>query len=500
MSQELHYTSVPRGLKPGSRGFCTVACTAQMSAPLFELLESLSGYRPVYPVHDPAAAQNPINFSHLRLTVGGMAVSVLSRVGPANLDYSGRSNKYAHHVVLEPNERPEGGPAWLVGHPGFLQEAWDGEPRLLPAGQTPPRGDRPPGVAGAWKALGVDAGWAGVLAESFLADPRRPVFLIFRPGMDLLPLFVEAIALLPPPRRWDVEFSTYFTSLPRGVNCPWRGVVEGSPEAQNALRLPNALTINLCGSLGRAEGRALVHQARGERFQPAGGEDTASAHQPRSKGPASASGRPIPTAGVPPKAPPPGPTIDYEPFRGLAGRPPKRGGASHQPGRTWAMVAGIVAVGLIGMAASVFILLQVMRNPNSKTPDTDQKAPPVASANPERVEPTAIARSPEPAKGDATVPDIKDVNTVTTTEKLNPDSAGISKNAPPKQVTGDRVPGPVPEAPKEVAATSKPDRKTAESAKDDGKMSGGEELVKAPPSGSPKDQPKAQEKGPGSEG
>ncbi len=163
---------------------------------------------------------------------------MLSRIGPAGLDYSGRSNKYAHHVVLETSERPAGGPAWLLSQPGFVQTAWEGEPRVVPEGRRPPQGDRPAGVARAWQALTGDAGWAGVLAEAFLADPKRTAFLVFRPGMELLPLFVEAIALLPPPRRWDVEFSTYYTSLPQGVTCQWRGVLEGSPEAASALRLP----------------------------------------------------------------------------------------------------------------------------------------------------------------------------------------------------------------------------------------------------------------------
>src|SRR5271156_4781097 len=165
MSQELHYTSVPRGLKPGSRGFCTVAVTPHMPGPLVDRLEALSGYQPVFPPDDPSAALNPILFSQLRLTVAGKAVSVLSRIGPAGLDYSGRPNKYAHHVVLEGNERPEGGPAWLLTQPGFMQAAWDGEPREIPAGRIPPRGDRPPGVAGSWQTLTGDGGWAGVLAE-----------------------------------------------------------------------------------------------------------------------------------------------------------------------------------------------------------------------------------------------------------------------------------------------------------------------------------------------
>src|SRR5262249_27468805 len=215
MSQELHYTSVPRGLKPGSRGFGAVGVTADLPDLLAERLESLSGYHAVYPPGDPSAALNPIVYAHVKLTVGGRVLDVVSRIGPAGLDYSGRPNKYAHHVVLDDDDRPEGGPAWLLSQPGFLRSAWKGEPRILPVGPPVPRGARPPGIAEAWGALTGDAGWAGVLAESYLADLRRPVFLVFRPGMDLLPLFVEAIALLPASRRWEVEFSTYFTTLPQ---------------------------------------------------------------------------------------------------------------------------------------------------------------------------------------------------------------------------------------------------------------------------------------------
>jgi hypothetical protein len=267
MSQELHYTSVPRGLKPGSRGFCTVGMTPHMPGPLVDRLEALSGYQRVFPPHDPSAALNPIVFSHLHLTIGGKVVSVLSRIGPAALDYSGRPNKYAHHMVLEPPERPEGGPAWLLSQPGFMLGAWEGEPGEVAAGRTVPQGDRRPGVATAWQALSGDGGWAGVLAETFLADPRRTVFLVFRPGMEILSLFGEALALLPASRRWDVDFSSYLSQLPQGVTCAWRGVLEGSDDAKNALRLPNAVVIDLCQAMGQAEGGALVHMARtGERM------------------------------------------------------------------------------------------------------------------------------------------------------------------------------------------------------------------------------------------
>lgn len=381
MSQELHYTSVSRGLNPGSRGFCTVACTLQMPGPLVERLEGLSGYQPVYAVHDPAAALNPINFSHLKLTIRGSSLSVLSRIGPAGLDYSGRSNKYAHHVVLEPNERPEGGPAWLLSHPGFLQAAWEGEPRVLTEGRRPPQGDRPGGVARAWQGLTGDAGWAGVLAESFLADPKRPAFLVFQPGMDLLPLFVEAMALLPPQRRWDVEFSTYFTTLPQGVTCHWRGVVEGSPEAILALRLPNTLVINLGNPAGHAEGRELVHQARtGERPESPLLDTSGCAPRSPSKGAIKGAGRPIPipgnnpSRGLPPSPPPNTEGIPELGMKTGSRLPDRRSQTRRRPRRNWALVTGIGTVCLVAMAGIALVLVRVSQGPEPAAVKTRELA------------------------------------------------------------------------------------------------------------------------------
>ncbi len=100
MSQELLYTSAPRGLKPGSSGFCTVASTQGMAAPLASALESLSAYRHVFRPGDPQVHRNPIAYSHVRLNAGGRTYCVLSRVADYGQDYSGRTNKLAHHVAL----------------------------------------------------------------------------------------------------------------------------------------------------------------------------------------------------------------------------------------------------------------------------------------------------------------------------------------------------------------------------------------------------------------
>ena len=91
-----------------------MTATRGLSPLLAEKLEALSGYRPLFPPHDPAAARNPVASSHLIIPLQGTSYHVLSRVCAAGLDHTRRSNKFAHHVVLEGAELPAGGPAWLL--------------------------------------------------------------------------------------------------------------------------------------------------------------------------------------------------------------------------------------------------------------------------------------------------------------------------------------------------------------------------------------------------
>ena len=189
---------------------------------------------------------------------------MLSRIADYGLDYSQRANKLAHHVILDnASERLPGGPASLISIPGFMREQWSGEPKVVALKPIPrePRGFA--GICRSWQEMTGDAGWAGVLAESFLKDHDRLVILLFAPGQEILPLFSEAISLLPPDRRWEVTFSTYFTGLATGTTCLWRAMVHDSKEARESLRFVNALRIDLTAdSIGPASGGTLVEAAR----------------------------------------------------------------------------------------------------------------------------------------------------------------------------------------------------------------------------------------------
>ena len=61
MAEELIYTSVAKGLRPGSRGYCAVAESNGLSKKLAKRLESLSAYRHIFPPGTPEAEDNQDN-------------------------------------------------------------------------------------------------------------------------------------------------------------------------------------------------------------------------------------------------------------------------------------------------------------------------------------------------------------------------------------------------------------------------------------------------------
>jgi hypothetical protein len=268
LSHEILYTSAPEGLKPGTRGFCTVVATEGMARNLAERLEALSGYRHAFPPTDPRAAQNPVNYSHLILKVGGREYHVLSRIADAGLDYTKRTNKLAHHVALESEEFGVGGPAWVLADLAFCVPRWDGTVKTIPTGRAPRRDPCPLAECEKWQQITGDAGWAGVLAESVLDTTGRTFSVIFRPGMPTLALMVEALSLLPPQKRWEVTFSTYFTA-PAAADYQWRFLLDDTLEARTARNNPHAPLIDLCRPLGKAPGSGLVEAARTGRFPEA---------------------------------------------------------------------------------------------------------------------------------------------------------------------------------------------------------------------------------------
>ena len=267
MVEEIIYTSAEKGLKQGSRGFCTVVSTTGMALNLAERLESMSGYRQAFPLHDPKASLNPVCWSHMTTRLAGRSLHVISRVADAGQDYTGRSNKLAHHLVIDNVASLISGPARMLAETGVVTDRWDGTVR-----HVPPRDLRSASMPAtiplvAWKALTGDEGWAGAVAEQLLQSPA-PVSIIFDPGTDTLTLVREVLDLIPAAQRWNVTFSTYFTRLLAGAECQLRFVLNDTPEATSLRNDARARVVNLTSPLPAATGGTLVAMARQGQLTP----------------------------------------------------------------------------------------------------------------------------------------------------------------------------------------------------------------------------------------
>lgn len=260
MIQELVFTSAPHGLKPGTSGFCTVASTSGMASNLARLLESLSGYRHIFPATSVDADKNPVAISHLIATVGGKSFSIVSRIAHAGLDYSNRSNKIAHHLVLPHPVRLSGGPAVLLENDDLFFRTWDESPRILPPRSIEGR-PVPPAPCTNWKEVTGHAGWGGAPIQAWME--QKPVYLVIRPETPVRALLLESLNLLPDPIRWNVAFSSSLTPLPPGIKCHWRCVLAGSPEERDVRRNPSNLLVDLTRPLPPPTNRYVQEAEQG---------------------------------------------------------------------------------------------------------------------------------------------------------------------------------------------------------------------------------------------
>lgn len=243
---ELIYTSYPKGLRTGTSGFTSVAHTAGMPSYYIQLCESLSGYEYLFPLGHPLYDRNPVAYSHYRFSVKNKDISILSKIVAFGKDYTGRENKLAHHIVLQDEDRVVCGPARSMMHGGLFVKDWSKDPCLLPAERIRLPNDIPESYhAKHWQEIYGDAGGAGILAQSAIENLNIPSFIVFKPGMMILPLMAESLALIPPEKRWRVTFNTYFSVKPIDSDCHWRCCVADSNCLLTHEKYPTALLIDL---------------------------------------------------------------------------------------------------------------------------------------------------------------------------------------------------------------------------------------------------------------
>lgn len=267
MAYELIYTSAPAGIRQGSTGFCVVACTRGIGARLMMTLEALSAYKPLYPHYAANAWDNPVSRAHFISTVNGEVQHILSRVCFNGVDHTGRSNKLASHLVLSQSEAATaaGGPGSLLLREELFKDAsWEIRTeyfdRQLP---IPATGDAP-AKCSYWEAVTGDAGWGGFLAQSYLDNPARNVYISYRPEQQsqVMMLIQEALNLLPVSKRWEVTFNTYFVNLPAGMTCVWRCCPVDSEALLAARRSPANIVIDIAAPRPLTAEGDLINAAR----------------------------------------------------------------------------------------------------------------------------------------------------------------------------------------------------------------------------------------------
>lgn len=243
MAWQLIYTSAPRGLAPGHSGFCTVARSADLRDAVAQRLEQISSYHYLDPAKVSDPARNPALHAYRILDLRGAKFHVLSRIKPAGLDFTARTNHLAHHLLFAPEELAAlPSPATLLLHwPGWLN-AWEGDPRLLDA-PAPEGFQKLPGPAWparAWLEQTGDAGRAAGLLETEYA---RGCYLLCPPASapGLLELFRETLQLLnpdglTPQRPWQTTFTTFLQAADAPADFHWRGCLMDSPAAEQVQR------------------------------------------------------------------------------------------------------------------------------------------------------------------------------------------------------------------------------------------------------------------------
>lgn len=246
--QELIFTSSSRGLQVGKSGFCTVAVSESMSPGLIRMLESLSGYRHLFTPGTPEAAKNPIAYSYIKAKVGQDFRYVLSRVKDCGKDYSGRSNKIAHHLSLD-SDIHTSAPTRTLLEKNFFIDQWDKPPEFLKPRALPGKFSKP-APCSVWQKVAGDAGWAGELIESCQA--QKIVYLIVKPSTPVMGLIHQAISLLPANQQWQYTFCTFYRQMPPNVECQIRCVMAGSPEMELTRQSSNNVLIDLTKPLGKS--------------------------------------------------------------------------------------------------------------------------------------------------------------------------------------------------------------------------------------------------------
>ena len=236
MPQQLIYTSAPRGIIAGRSGHCTVARSASMREALMLQLEKFCYYQHL---SLSGGQERPI-FACRIVDIRGSRFHVLTRIQDAGLDFTGRTNFIAHHLVFTPEEiRQNASPPVILRHwPGWMK-LWTTEPQLFESED--------------WSGLGALASRVNVPAESWhlvtgdavngygLLEMRNGASFRVDDQSDetVLELIAESLELLEVrdtrkdfrATAWQYTFTTSIQEQDNPADFRWRCIHSDNPAA-----------------------------------------------------------------------------------------------------------------------------------------------------------------------------------------------------------------------------------------------------------------------------
>jgi hypothetical protein len=247
MPQQLIYTSAPRGVVAGRSGHCTVARSAAMREALMLQLEKLSYYQHL---SLSGGRERPIYCCRL-LDLRGSRYHVLTRIQDAGLDFTGRTNFLAHHLIFSPEEvRQFASPPAILRHWRGWLTSWNKDPELFENENWSP-------LAAVARATAPAIQWQQITGDAVngygLLEARAGIaFRVDEISDDqILALFAESLELLElrDPRRdfrasaWQYTFTTSMQEQDNPADFRWRCLHSDNPAA-NRFATPDSRALS----------------------------------------------------------------------------------------------------------------------------------------------------------------------------------------------------------------------------------------------------------------
>jgi hypothetical protein len=228
MPEQLIFTSTPTGIVPGRSGFQVVAQHSSIHHRLILALEKES----VYEFADSSQSL-PVICKHLKFDFGEERFSVLSKLQACGVDFTGRPNHIAHHLVYSEKDLPKCPPAALFALWKGWRSKWTTSPRYLGGwDRINYEDDNQPFYypkfalpAKTWKTYTGDEGAAALP----VIDKQSICFNTSEGKEDALVwLFFESQSLIDVEAAWSIEFTNFLTESDNPNRFRWFGSQTGA--------------------------------------------------------------------------------------------------------------------------------------------------------------------------------------------------------------------------------------------------------------------------------